>query len=171
MTAATQRRKALVVGASGMVGSNLLDRLARSGTWDIVTLSRRQPAHNAGVTHLAVDLLDPEQCRKAAPALADVTHIFFCARSVEQNYVIKVDANRLIVENLLDALLPVAGQLAHGQVVVGPEERVVAGVLRGPGHPELVVVVGALLGLDEDPQVHVATVVHGRPETRSRFPT
>ncbi len=119
MTAATQRRKALVVGASGMVGSNLLDRLARSGTWDIVTLSRRQPAHNAGVTHLAVDLLDPEQCRKAAPALADVTHIFFCARSVEQNYVIKVDANRLIVENLLDALLPVAGQLAHVQIIHG----------------------------------------------------
>ena len=30
--------------------------------------------------------------------------MFFCARAVETNYVIKQDENRAIVENLLDAL-------------------------------------------------------------------
>ncbi|MBE0549343.1 MAG: SDR family oxidoreductase [Rubrivivax sp.] len=119
MTTGDPRRKALVVGASGLVGGNLLERLARDQAWDVVTLSRRAPSEHEGVSHLAVDLLDAEQCRRAAPALADVTHIFFCARSVEPNYVIKLDSNRLIVENLLDALLPVAKRLRHVQIIHG----------------------------------------------------
>lgn len=113
------KRNALIVGASGLVGSNLVLRLAESGSWDITTLSRRAPPSVQGITHLTVDLQDAEQCRRAAPALARITHIFFCARSVEQNYVIKVDANRIIVENLLDAILPVASQLAHVQIIHG----------------------------------------------------
>lgn len=112
-------RKALVVGASGLVGGNLLQRLQSGGGWDIVTLSRRPPADAPGVSHYAVDLLDAAQCREAAPAIADVTHVFFCARSVGQNYKIPVDANRLIVENLLDALLPVATRLEHVQMIHG----------------------------------------------------
>lgn len=115
----TPQRKALVVGASGLVGGNFVMRLTQDKSWSIVTLSRRPPLGCEGVAHLAVDLLDPEQCRQAAPSLADVTHLFFCARSVEQNYVIKLDANRLIVENLLDALLPVAARLAHVQIIHG----------------------------------------------------
>ena len=34
-------RKALIVGASGMVGSNLYSRLCGEPGWDIVTMSRR----------------------------------------------------------------------------------------------------------------------------------
>lgn len=112
-------KKALVVGASGLVGGNLVERLTRNPDWSLVTLSRRPPEHRTGASHLSVDLLDAGQCRGAAPALADVTHIFFCARAVEPNYVIKVDTNRLIVENLLDALLPVAKDLAHVQIIHG----------------------------------------------------
>ena len=113
-------RKALVVGASGLVGGNLLHRLASDESWDVITLSRRPPpGAPGGVRHLAVDLLDAQQCRNAATALVDVTHLFFCARSVEENYVIKVDANRLIVENLLDAMLPVALKLEHVQIIHG----------------------------------------------------
>ena len=104
---------------SGLVGGNLLERLAISPAWDVVTLSRRAPTEHPGVAHLKVDLLDAAQCRDAAPALADVTHIFYCARAVEANYVIKVDTNRLIVENLLDALLPVATKLEHVQIIHG----------------------------------------------------
>lgn len=112
------RQVALVVGASGLVGGNLLTQLQTSGRWDILALSRRPPAL-AGVTHLAVDLLDAQQCRDAAPRMAGVTHLFFCARAVEDNYVIKVDTNRQIVENLLDALMPVARGLRHVQIIHG----------------------------------------------------
>lgn len=120
MSAQQREKKALIVGASGLVGGNLLERLCARPDWHVTTLSRRPPAlHGEGARHLAVDLLDAAQCREAAPQLADTTHLFFCARSVEQNYVIKVDSNRLIVENLLDAVLPVASRLEHVQIIHG----------------------------------------------------
>ena len=112
-------RKALVVGASGLVGGNFLKHLLMTGRWDIVTMSRRPPAEQGGPPHLAVDLLDAQQCRTAAPALADITHIFYCARAVATNYVITVEPNRQIVENLLDAVLPVAKDLEHVQIIHG----------------------------------------------------
>lgn len=112
-------RKALVVGASGLVGGNFLKHLISTENWNILTLSRRPPADLAGLPHLAVDLLDPQQCQNAAPALTDVTHVFYCARAVATNYQISVDPNRQIVENLMDALLPVAEKLEHVQIIHG----------------------------------------------------
>jgi nucleoside-diphosphate-sugar epimerase len=114
-------RNALIVGASGLVGGSLLDRLGRDPQWRLTTLSRRPPPLDAGVaaTHLPVNLLDPEQCRRAAGELGETTHVFFCARAVEENYLIQVDANRLIVENLLDALIPAARDLRHIQIIHG----------------------------------------------------
>ena len=87
-----------------------------------------------------------------------------------------VDVSRASPTDSWLTLAGLAGHPAHGQEVVGAEERVVAGVLGGPGHPQLVVVVGALLGLDEDPQVHVGdrSARPGYPRatgTGSRFPT
>ena len=112
-------RKALIVGASGMVGSNLYARLCREPGWDIVTMSRRPVPFGTGHEHLSVDLLSPQQCEAAADKLRDVTHIFFCARAVEANYVINKDENRLIVENLLDALALVARRVEHVQIIHG----------------------------------------------------
>lgn len=113
------QRQALIVGASGMVGSNLYARLSQDSGWDIVTMSRRPVPQGSTHPHLSTNLLDVASCREAAASLADVTHVFFCARAVETNYVIKVDENRLIVENLLDSLTPVAKRLEHVQIVHG----------------------------------------------------
>ena len=115
----SEERKALIVGASGMVGSNLYARLAEAPGWDIVTMSRRPVPQGSRHEHLAVNLLDPAQCREAAEKAKDVTHIFYCARAVETNYVIKLDENCMIVENLLDALAPVAKRLEHVQIIHG----------------------------------------------------
>lgn len=112
-------RHALIVGASGLVGGNFLRHLAQVDGWRIEALSRRRPELPAGVEHQSVDLLDPARCREVAPSLADTTHVFFCARAVNQGYEIQVDPNREIVENLLDALLPVATRLQHVQIIHG----------------------------------------------------
>lgn len=112
-------RHALIVGASGLVGGNFMRHLAQAGGWRITALSRRAPPPLAGVAHLPVDLLDRAQCERAAAQLADTTHVFFCARAVGQNYDIRLDPNREIVENLLDALLPVARGLEHVQIMHG----------------------------------------------------
>ena len=61
----------------------------------------------------------PTNAGARPPQLGETTHVFFCARAVEGNYVIQVDTNRLIVENLLDALIPAAPRLRHIQIIHG----------------------------------------------------
>jgi nucleoside-diphosphate-sugar epimerase len=75
----TLNKVALVVGAQGVIGRNLVDHLATLGDWNIVGLSRRggKPANR--IRHIAVDLLDRDDYREKLSDLADVTHIFYAA--------------------------------------------------------------------------------------------
>ena len=51
-------RKAVVVGANGIIGGNLIAHLVELGDWEIVGLSRRGGETAGKVSHIAVDLLD-----------------------------------------------------------------------------------------------------------------
>src|SRR4026208_1317992 len=73
------RKKALIAGATGVVGRNLLRHLLGTGEWDIVALSRRTPDVEGAYTHIAVDLLNAAECKAKLGHLSDVTHIFFAA--------------------------------------------------------------------------------------------
>src|SRR5580698_4359765 len=83
---ATSRKVALVVGAQGVIGRNLVDHLLTLEEWDIIGLSRRggdASAHggvsSGRVRYIAVDLLDKENSRRQLSALTDVSHIFYAA--------------------------------------------------------------------------------------------
>src|SRR5689334_2704934 len=65
---------ALVVGASGIVGSNLARRLRARG-WRVLGLARRPPADIEGVHAVAADLLDRTSLRTALAGLRP-THVF-----------------------------------------------------------------------------------------------
>ena len=54
---------ALVVGAQGVIGRNLIDHLATLDDWRIVGLSRRGGESTERVRHIAVDLLDAADTR------------------------------------------------------------------------------------------------------------
>ena len=49
------KKKALIAGATGVVGRNLLRHLLATGEWDIVALSRRTPDVEGVYEHIAVD--------------------------------------------------------------------------------------------------------------------
>ena len=53
------RKRALVVGVTGIVGLNLAEHLHALGGWEIPGVSRRQPAGHSYVKWRAVHLLDP----------------------------------------------------------------------------------------------------------------
>src|ERR1700704_5895295 len=57
------KRTALVTGASGLAGGYMLAYLLEQGGWDIVAVSRRKPRIPGDYRHIAVDLLDPADCR------------------------------------------------------------------------------------------------------------
>ena len=58
----TRKNTALVVGANGVIGNNLIDYLEKMEEWEIIGLSRRANADRVNVSFIAVDLLDIADC-------------------------------------------------------------------------------------------------------------
>ena len=107
---------ALVVGAQGVIGRNLVDHLAASGDWDAIGLSRRGGAGEPpreGVRHVAVDLLDPADARAKLAPLAGVTHLFYAAYQDRPSWAELVEPNVTMLRNVLDAIEPAAPGLRH----------------------------------------------------------
>src|SRR6202521_925225 len=73
------KRTALVTGASGLAGGYMLAHLLGQGDWDIVAVSRRKPRIPGDYGHIAVDLLDPADCRTKLGPLTNISHLFYLA--------------------------------------------------------------------------------------------
>ena len=69
----------LVAGASGVVGHAAVEHFATRPDWEVIALSRRPVALPDGVRHVAVDLMDPAACARAARELSGVTHVLYAA--------------------------------------------------------------------------------------------
>ncbi|WP_324674072.1 SDR family oxidoreductase [Hymenobacter sp. GOD-10R] len=95
---------ALIVGASGIVGSNLANELLTTG-WAVYGLARRPRTDVPGLHPVAADLLDPAGLETA---LADVnpTHVFITTWMRQENEVENIRVNSALVRNVLTALSP-----------------------------------------------------------------
>jgi hypothetical protein len=78
----TAKRTALVTGASGLAGGYMLAHLLEQGGWDIVAVSRRKPRIPGDYRYIAVDLLDPADCRTKLGPLTNISHLFYPDHSV-----------------------------------------------------------------------------------------
>jgi nucleoside-diphosphate-sugar epimerase len=115
----TKQKVALVVGAQGVIGRNLLDHLASSGEWEIVGLSRRTGIPAGRVRHIAVDLLDADDCRAKLGALNNVTHIFYAAYQDRPTWAELVPPNLAMLVNVVEAVELVAKGLRHISLMQG----------------------------------------------------
>src|ERR1700733_5233525 len=77
--APTTKRTALVTGASGLAGGYMLAHLLEQGGWNVVAVSRRKPKVPGDYRHIAVDLLDLNDCRSKLGPLANISHLFYLA--------------------------------------------------------------------------------------------
>lgn len=113
MTTITNR--ALVVGASGIIGSAVSDVLVQQ-QWPVAGLARR-PHAQAGVTPVAADLQDPAALAEALGKLAP-THIYIATWSRQASEAENIRVNAAMVRNVLDAVRP-AGSVRHVALVTG----------------------------------------------------
>jgi len=113
------RKHALVVGASGLLGTNFLRHLARQDDWETTSLSRRPPDAAGSARHISLDLLDRTACLKVLASLPDITHVFYLSRAVEGKYTIRIGPNVDMLRNLLDGLERANGRLRHVQIMHG----------------------------------------------------
>jgi len=113
------QKAALVVGAQGVIGRNLISHLEQTGEWDVIGLSRRGGAGQGRVRHLAVDLLDRAATLEQLAGLTSVTHIFYAAYQERPTWAELVPPNMAMLTNVVDAIEPVAANLQHISLMQG----------------------------------------------------
>jgi nucleoside-diphosphate-sugar epimerase len=110
---------ALVAGARGVIGGNLVEHLRRLDGWQVIGLSRRGGESAGPVRHIGVDLLDADDARRKLAGLTDVTHVFYAAYQDRADVADLVEPNQRMLVNTLEAIGPAAPGLRHVQLMQG----------------------------------------------------
>lgn len=107
---------ALVVGATGITGSNLAEKLIEKG-WITYGLARNPNTSIAGLKTISADLMDTDDL---AAKLADIapTHVFFTSWMRNDTEAENIRVNSAMVRNLLDTLSP-GKSVQHVALVTG----------------------------------------------------
>lgn len=112
-------KTALVVGAQGVIGLNLINHLQTMDDWDIIGLSRRGGSSEERVRHISVDLLDATEARTKLAGLSEVTHIFYAAYQDRPSWAELVAPNLAMLVNVVEAIEAVAKDLQHVSLMQG----------------------------------------------------
>lgn len=112
-------KQAVVVGANGIIGSNLIAHLVELGDWDIVGLSRRGGETVGKVSHIAVDLLNAAEAKAKLSHLTNITHIFYAAYQDRPSWAELVAPNLAMLVNVVNAIEPIAPSLEHISLMQG----------------------------------------------------
>ena len=113
-------KTAVVVGAQGVIGRYIAEKLVSLPDWRVVGLSRRRGVDGQRIRHISVDLLNDADAQEKLSALRDATHVFYAAFQAGSgpaaDYAKNITANRDMLVNSVSAI----EQVAHGleQVVL-----------------------------------------------------
>ena len=106
--AQTQGKKvALVAGATGIVGSQLIKTL-REQQWQVIGLTRQPAAHSDDIPLINANLLDAQQSAHALAPLNQVTHIFYSAWLNAASWREMVEPNVTMLRNLVSNMENIA---------------------------------------------------------------
>ena len=118
-----QQKLAVVVGALGVIGRYIVERLVAEEGWSVVGLSRRAAAEAPRYRHIAVDLLDKAAAEAKLAALGDVTHVFYAAFQPSQGaaagYASNIAPNRDMLVNAVTAIERASPALSRVVLVTG----------------------------------------------------
>jgi nucleoside-diphosphate-sugar epimerase len=118
------RRRALVAGATGLVGKAVAEYFLSTGEADVVAVSRRDP-QLPGALHVPLDLTDAGACAELLGGLDGITHIVFAALFEKPDLVAgwrdpeQMSVNLTMLVNLLDAVEQNAPTLEHVSILQG----------------------------------------------------
>ena len=110
------KRRALVVGATGLSGSHAAEALNANG-WHVTGMSRSAKAAANIDRPFALDLLDKEAVRASQKDLADIEEVFICTWSMQSTEAENVKVNKAMLEGLFEALKD--ARLRHVALVTG----------------------------------------------------
>lgn len=116
-------KKAVIVGALGVIGRYIVEKLLAGGDWEVVGLSRRPAKDSPRYTHVPVDLLDADDVAARLASLCDVTHVFYAAfqpgTGNAADYAAVVAPNRDMLVNSVSAIARRSPSLERVVLVTG----------------------------------------------------
>ena len=116
-------KKAVVVGALGVIGRYIVEKLLAEGDWEVVGLSRRREKNRPRYTHVSVDLLDLKDVARKLKGLSSVTHIFYAAfqpgTGNAAGYASVIAPNRDMLVNSVTAIAKASRSLERVVLVTG----------------------------------------------------
>jgi nucleoside-diphosphate-sugar epimerase len=111
-------KKAVVVGALGVMGRYIVDKLAALPDWEVIGLSRRKGEDRERVRYVPVDVLQPW-----TPDFGDVTHVFYAAFQASAgkaaDYASNIAPNRDMLVNSVSAIERVSPKLERVVLITG----------------------------------------------------
>jgi nucleoside-diphosphate-sugar epimerase len=114
---------AVVVGAQGVIGRYIAERLFSLPDWQVVGLSRRRGEDGPRIRHISVDLRDPADARAKLSGLSNATHVFYAAFQAGSgpaaDYAKNIAANRDMLVNSVSAIERAAPGLQRVVLVTG----------------------------------------------------
>ena len=115
--------QAVVVGAQGVIGRYIVEKLATQSDGQVTGLSRRKGEDGPRVRHIPVDLLDAADARAKLAALSGTTHVFYAAfqpgSGPAADYAKNITANRDLLVNSVSAIAAAAPGLRRVVLVTG----------------------------------------------------
>ncbi len=111
--------KAVIVGALGVIGRNLLKFLGDDPAWDLVGLSRRAPDFDTDAEFISVDLLDRADADAKLSHLTDVTHIFYCAFQARDTWAEHGAPNLAMLVNSVEPIEAASPGMRHVNLIEG----------------------------------------------------
>lgn len=115
----SERKRALVVGATGVVGRNLLQHLLSLDDWEVIAVSRRKPDVNGSYLHLSADLLDRQKTESEIGRPLGITHVFYAAYAEMPNHADMIAPNLSMLRNVVQSVEPVSPHLKHVNLMHG----------------------------------------------------
>jgi len=117
------KKKAVVVGALGVIGRYIVEKLLAEGDWQVTGLSRRPAKNGPRYSHISVDLLDHEDVAKKLAGLNDITHVFYAAfqpgTGNAAGYASVIAPNRDMLVNSVSAIAKASRSLERVVLVTG----------------------------------------------------
>ncbi|RFM28456.1 SDR family oxidoreductase [Deminuibacter soli] len=118
-TNTSKQQVALVAGANGVIGRNLIQHLQALGNWEIIGLSRRGGEPAPRTSYIAVDLLDKKDTAAKLSSLSNITHLFYTAYQDKPSWTELVAPNVTMLTNVVEATEAASAQLQHISLMQG----------------------------------------------------
>lgn len=95
---------AVVVGATGIIGSAIVAKLSDVGGWRTIAVSQSGKTVSGADEAIGVDLLDSADARLKMAAVSEATHLFFAAYAPRPDWLEEVQPNLALLVNAIEGL-------------------------------------------------------------------